>query len=57
MISDEFLETFAIVCEDPGQIAARLTQRCGELIDTWQCTVDLPDREAQAALLRSLQHP
>jgi len=55
LISDEILETFAIVCEDPGQIAPRFAQRYGDLIDTWQCTVDLPDREAQSQLLRSLQ--
>jgi probable F420-dependent oxidoreductase len=57
LISDDFLETFAIVCEDPGQIAPRFAQRYGDLIDTWQCTVDLPDREAQSQLLRSLQPP
>ena len=57
LISDEVLESFAIVCEDPGQIAPRLAQRYGDLIDTWQCTVDLPDRDIQAALLRRLHHP
>jgi probable F420-dependent oxidoreductase len=57
LISDEVLQSFAIVCEDPGQIAPRLAQRYGDLIDTWQCTVDLPDREVQSALLRRLQHP
>ncbi len=55
LISDEFLETFAIVCEDPGQIAPRFAERFGGLIDSWQCTLDLPDREAQSQLLRSLQ--
>jgi probable F420-dependent oxidoreductase len=57
LISDEMLESFAVVCEDPDQIAPRLAQRYGDLIDTWQCTVDLPDREVQSALLRRLQHP
>jgi hypothetical protein len=57
LISDEILESFAIVTEDPSQIAAHVTQRYGGLIDTWQCTVDLPDREAQSQLLRSLQQP
>ena len=55
LIRDDVLDAFAIVCEDPGQIAPRLAQRYGELIDTWQCTVDLPDRDAQSALLGSLQ--
>jgi len=57
LIDDELLETFALVCEDPAQIAPRFEQRFGDLIDTWQCTVDLPDREAQSRLLRSLQWP
>jgi probable F420-dependent oxidoreductase len=57
LITDEILETFAIVCEDPGQIPARFAQRYGGLIDTWLCTLDLPDREAQSQLLRSLQQP
>jgi probable F420-dependent oxidoreductase len=55
LISDEILETFAIVCEDPSQIAPRFEERFGGLIDTWQCTVDLPDRAAQSQLLASLQ--
>ena len=57
LISDDLLETFAIVCEDPGQIAPRFAERFGGLIDSWQCTLDLPDREAQSQLLRSLQPP
>ncbi len=57
LISDEMLESFAVVCENPEQIAPRLAQRYGDVIDTWQCTVDLPDREVQSALLRRLQHP
>ena len=55
LISDEILETFAVVCEDPAQIAPCFAQRYGNLIDTWHCTVDLPDRELQSQLLRSLQ--
>jgi probable F420-dependent oxidoreductase len=57
LISDEMLESFAVVCEDPDQIAPRLAERYGDLIDTWQCTVDLSDRDAQSALLRRLRHP
>jgi probable F420-dependent oxidoreductase len=55
LISDEILETFTVVCEDPAQIAPCFAQRYGDLIDTWHCTVDLPDRELQSQLLRSLQ--
>jgi probable F420-dependent oxidoreductase len=52
-IDDEVLETFAIVAE-PGDVGARLLERHGELIDTWLCTWELPDREAQAEMVRSL---
>ena len=55
LISDEILETFAVVCEDPRQIAPQFAQRYGDLIDTWQCTVNLSDRDAQAELLRNVQ--
>lgn len=57
LIRDDVLDAFAIVCEDPGEIATRVAQRYGDLIDTWQCTVDLPDRDAQSAMLRALQDP
>jgi probable F420-dependent oxidoreductase len=52
-IDDEVLETFAIVAE-PGQIEERLALRYGELIDTWLCTWELPDRDAQSDMVRSL---
>jgi hypothetical protein len=52
-IDDEVLETFAIVAE-PGQIGDRLALRYGELIDTWLCTWELPDRDAQSDMVRSL---
>jgi len=55
LVSDDFLETFAIVCEDPGQIAPLFARRYGDLIDTWQCTVNLSDPDAQADLLRRIQ--
>ena len=55
LISDDFLGTFAIVCEDPGQIAPLFARRYGDLIDTWQCTVNLSDPDAQAELLRRVQ--
>jgi probable F420-dependent oxidoreductase len=55
LITDDVLEAFAIVCEDPSQIASRFAERYGSLIDTWQCTVDLPDRDAQSELVRAVQ--
>jgi len=55
LITDELLDAFAVVCEDPEQIAPRFAERYGDLIDTWQCTVDLTDRDAQSGLLRQAQ--
>jgi probable F420-dependent oxidoreductase len=55
LLDDEFLGTFAIVAEDPGRIPARFKARYGNLIDTWQCTVNLNDHDAQAELVRKMQ--
>jgi probable F420-dependent oxidoreductase len=55
LIDDDFLETFSLVCETPEQIVPRFTQRYGDLIDTWQCTVELSDRDAQRELVSRVQ--
>jgi probable F420-dependent oxidoreductase len=55
LITDDILETFALVCEEPANIAQRFAERYGGLIDTWQCTVDLPDRDAQSELVQAVQ--
>ncbi|MBW2316436.1 MAG: TIGR03617 family F420-dependent LLM class oxidoreductase [Deltaproteobacteria bacterium] len=55
LISEEILEAFAVVCEDPADLAHGFAERFGGLIDTWQCTVDLPDPDAQGELLRSVR--
>jgi probable F420-dependent oxidoreductase len=55
LITDEVLDAFALVCEDPAQIATKFAERFGGLIDTWQCTVELSDREAQSDLLRAVK--
>ena len=54
-LSNEFLETFAIVCEDSREIVPRFAERYAELVDTWQCTVDLADPGAQGELVRGVQ--
>lgn len=55
LISDEILNTFAVVSEDIGAVPGMLKQRYGDLIDTWQCTVDTGDTDSQAALVTGVQ--
>jgi probable F420-dependent oxidoreductase len=52
-IDDEVLDTFAVVA-DPGVVGSRLAERYGDLIDTWLCTFELPDKRAQTDVVRSL---
>jgi len=53
-IDDEMLDAFAIVAE-PDQVGARLADRYGGLVDTWLCTHELPDPDAQRAVVESLR--
>lgn len=53
LMSDEMLNTFAIVCEDYNDVAAGLKQRYAGLVDSWQCTVELADNDAQSQLVRA----
>lgn len=55
LITDEILETFAIVTDSPEQIPELLKTRYGHLIDSWQCTYEAGSREAQQALVRTVQ--
>jgi len=55
LIDDEVLSALALVCEKPEQIAARFADAYGDLIDTWQCTVTLPDHDAQSELVSQVQ--
>jgi hypothetical protein len=55
LITDEILNTFAVVCEDITQVPAVLQERYAGLVDTWQCTVSTGDREAQQKLVAAVQ--
>ena len=55
LLDDGFLATFTIVAEKPDEIPALFAERYGGLIDTWQCTVNLRDDDAQAELVRRVQ--
>lgn len=55
LISDDILNTFAIVCEDITNVPAQLEARYGGLVDTWQCTVETGERDAQKELISAVQ--
>jgi probable F420-dependent oxidoreductase len=55
LISDEILDTFALVSEDIAQVPTLLQQRYGGLADTWLCTVETGDRDLQKQLVAAVQ--
>jgi probable F420-dependent oxidoreductase len=55
LITDEILDTFAVVSEYIEQVPALLKQRYGDLADTWLCTVQTGDADLQKQLVRALQ--
>ncbi len=55
LITDEVLNTFAVVSEDIAAVPGLLRERYGHLVDTWQCTVETGDRERQARLIAAVQ--
>jgi probable F420-dependent oxidoreductase len=55
LITDEILDTFAVISEDIEQVPALLKQRYGGLADTWLCTVQTGDADLQKQLVTALQ--
>lgn len=55
LITDEILNTFALVCEDIDRVPALLQARYAGLVDTWMCTVDTGDRDRQKQLIDALR--
>lgn len=55
LITDEILNTFAVVSEDINQVPTLLRERYGGLIDNWQCTVETGDSETQSRLVAAIQ--
>lgn len=55
LIDDEILNTFAVVCEDIETVPAVLKQRYGDLVDSWQCTFESGDADAQKAMIAAVQ--
>ena len=55
LITDEILNTFAVVSEDIEQVPALIKQRYGDLADTWMCTVETGDTDLQKQLVAEVQ--
>jgi probable F420-dependent oxidoreductase len=54
-ITDDMLQTLAVVCENPEQIPATLKAAYGGLMDHWMCTVEMQDQDLQKQIVRELQ--
>lgn len=55
LISDEILNTFAVVSEDITQVPILINERYGGLADTWMCTVETGDSDLQKQLVAAVQ--
>ncbi len=55
LINDEILNTFAVVCENPQDIAPLIKSRYQGLVDTWQCTFMTPDEQLQQEIINAVQ--
>jgi probable F420-dependent oxidoreductase len=54
-ITDDMLQTLAVVCEKPEQIPAALKAAYSGLMDHWMCTVEMQDRDLQQQIVQELQ--
>jgi probable F420-dependent oxidoreductase len=55
LITDNVLDTFAIVAEDIQRVPELLRERYGGLADTWMCTVETGDEDLQKQLVAAVQ--
>lgn len=55
LVTDEILDTFAVVSEDVLAVPALLGERYAGLVDNWQCTVETGDRDLQQQLVAAVQ--
>lgn len=55
LITDDILNTFAVVSESIEQVPSLLKERYGGLADTWMCTVETGDTNLQQQLVRAVQ--
>jgi probable F420-dependent oxidoreductase len=55
LITDDILDAFAVVTENINELPKLLVERYGGLIDTWQCTIQTPDADAQKEIIAAVQ--
>lgn len=53
-ITDEILHEFAIVAE-PQDVPRLVKERCGDILDRFVCTMELPDVDSQRAFVQALK--
>lgn len=54
-ITDEILQTLAVVCEKPERIPTALKSAYGGLMDHWMCTIEMQDQDLQKQIVQELQ--
>jgi hypothetical protein len=54
-ITDEILQTLAVVCEKSEQIPTVLKTAYGGLMDHWMSTVEMQDQDLQKQIVQELQ--
>ena len=55
LISDEILETFAVVAESPSDLAPLINARYAGLLDTWQCTFMTDENDLLRQVIQEIQ--
>lgn len=55
LISDDILDTFAIVAQNIEDVPQLLSARYAGLVDTWMCTVETGDTDLQQQLVSAVQ--
>jgi probable F420-dependent oxidoreductase len=55
LITDDILNTFAVVCEDLEALPQRVKARYGDILDTWQCTFETGDADRQRELIAAVK--
>lgn len=54
-ITDDMLQTLAVVCEKPEQVSHALQADYGDLLDHWMCTIEMQNPDLQKQIVQELQ--
>lgn len=56
LITDDILNTFAVISESAADVAPTLQSRYGDVVDSWQCTWQTDDNDAMRNTIAQLQN-